>query len=200
MWRTDPMFFLFQASTDQSAVDIMIAFLLSSLASTVTQLLLIIALMSKVAWEVFVIFVPITAICVWYQVNHVLKTVHKINSLILMIYHNVLQYFSLQQCYIPSARELSRLIGVAKALVIQHFAETISGATTIRSFDQEQRFCETSMKCINGYSSQSSIIQLQCNGCALAWTCCRLSYSSALWQFWSCFLREWFIRVCKLKI
>jgi hypothetical protein len=34
----------------------------------------------------------------------------------------------MQQYYIPAARELSRLIGVCNAPVIQNFAETISGA------------------------------------------------------------------------
>ena len=36
--------------------------------------------------------------------------------------------------------------------MIQHFAETISGAMTIRGFDQESRFCKTSVKLINEYS------------------------------------------------
>ena len=52
----------------------------------------------------------------------------------------------MQQYYIPSARELSRLVGVCKAPVIQHFTETISGATTIRSFDEESRFRDKNMK------------------------------------------------------
>ena len=62
-----------------------------------------------------------------------------------------LQFF-MQQYYIPSARELSRLVGVCKAPVIQHFAETISGVTTIRGFDHESRFRETNMKLMDGYS------------------------------------------------
>ncbi|KAJ8445566.1 hypothetical protein Cgig2_012454 [Carnegiea gigantea] len=112
-----------RASTDQSAVDVNIPYLLAQFAFTTIQLLGIIVVMSQVAWQVFVIFIPITAISLWYQ-----------------------------QYYLPSARELSRLIGVTKAPVIQHFAETISGAVTIRSFDQESRFCETSLKLINSYS------------------------------------------------
>ncbi|KAK7838992.1 abc transporter c family member 3 [Quercus suber] len=52
----------------------------------------------------------------------------------------------MQQYYLPSARELSRLVGVCKAPVIQHFTETISGATTIRSFDEESRFRDKNMK------------------------------------------------------
>ncbi|KAF9666513.1 hypothetical protein SADUNF_Sadunf16G0236900 [Salix dunnii] len=57
-----------------------------------------------------------------------------------------------QRYYIPSARELSRLVGVCKTPVIQHFAETISGAATIRSFDQQSRFQETNMKVTDAFS------------------------------------------------
>ena len=52
----------------------------------------------------------------------------------------------MQRYYLPSARELSRLVGVCKAPVIQHFSETISAATTIRSFDKESRFRDKNMK------------------------------------------------------
>ncbi|CAJ2633076.1 unnamed protein product [Trifolium pratense] len=54
--------------------------------------------------------------------------------------------------YLPSGRELSRLVGVSRAPIIQHFAETISGTSTIRSFDQQSRFLETNMKLVDGYS------------------------------------------------
>lgn len=57
-----------------------------------------------------------------------------------------------QKYYIPSGRELSRLVGVSKAPVIQHFAETISGTSTIRSFDQVSRFQQTNMNLMDGYS------------------------------------------------
>ena len=60
--------------------------------------------------------------------------------------------FMFQQYYLPSARELARLVGVHQAPVIQHFAETISGSTTIRSFGQEYRFRETNMMLIDGSS------------------------------------------------
>ena len=58
----------------------------------------------------------------------------------------------MQQYYLPCARELSRLVGVTKAPLIQFFSETISGAITIRSFDQESRFCDTNVKLVHGYS------------------------------------------------
>ncbi|PON43468.1 ATP-binding cassette containing protein [Parasponia andersonii] len=114
---------LSRASTDQSAVDMNISYQVSSLAFSMIQLLGIIIVMSQVAWQVFIVFVPVILACIWYQ-----------------------------QYYIPSARELARLVGVCKAPVIQHFAETISGSTTIRSFDQESRFRDTNMKLMDGYS------------------------------------------------
>ena len=81
----------------------------------------------------------------------------------------------LQQYYIPTARELARLGGVCKAPVIQHFAETISGSTTIRSFDQESRFRDTSMKLIDGYSRPKFHI-----AGAMEWLCFRLDMLSSI--------------------
>ncbi|KAL2926243.1 ABC transporter C family member 3 [Bienertia sinuspersici] len=80
-----------------------------------------------------------------------------------------------RQYYIPSARELCRLVGVTKAPVLQHFSETISGATTIRSFDQESRFFDTSVKLVNGYSRPKFY-----NAAAMEWLCFRLDMLSSL--------------------
>lgn len=81
----------------------------------------------------------------------------------------------MQQYYLPSARELSRLVGVCKAPVIQHFAETISGATTIRSFDHESRFRKTNMKLMDAYSRPKFNI-----AAAMEWLCFRLDMFSAI--------------------
>ncbi|KAI8552989.1 hypothetical protein RHMOL_Rhmol06G0310300 [Rhododendron molle] len=112
-----------RASTDQSAVDLNVPGAVWGVAFSMIQLLGVVAVLSQVAWQVFITFIPVIATCIW-----------------------------LQQYYIPSARELARLNGVCKAPVIQHFAETISGSTTIRSFDQESRFKELSLKLIDGHS------------------------------------------------
>ncbi|XP_044482656.1 ABC transporter C family member 3-like [Mangifera indica] len=112
-----------RASTDQSAVDLNVPMQIGGFAFGIIQLLAIIIVMSQVAWQAFIVFIPVISTCIWYQ-----------------------------QYYISSARELSRLVGVCKAPVIQHFAETISGTTTIRSFDQESRFQNTNMKLMDGYS------------------------------------------------
>ncbi|CAN1230677.1 ABC transporter C family member 3 [Linum grandiflorum] len=139
-----------RASTDQSAVDQQIPYQLGTVAFAIIQLLGIVAVMSQVAWQVFIVCVPVIAISIWYQ-----------------------------QYYIPAARELSRLVGVCKAPLIQHFAETISGATTIRSFDQQPRFQHTSLKLTDAYSRP----QFHSAG-AMEWLCFRLDlFSSIVFAF-----------------
>ncbi|GAA0158217.1 ATP-binding cassette [Lithospermum erythrorhizon] len=135
-----------RASTDQSAVDLSIPFQVGSFAFSIIQLLGIIAVMSQVAWQVFIVFIPVIAVCVW-----------------------------LQQYYINSARELSRLVGVCKAPIIQHFAETISGSSTIRSFDQGSRFQDTSMKLIDSYSRPKFH-----TASAMEWLCIRMDMLSLI--------------------
>ncbi|KAM3744028.1 hypothetical protein ACB098_06G020800 [Castanea mollissima] len=137
---------LSRASTDQSAVDFSILNEMGAIAFSIIRLLGIIAVMSQTAWQVFIIFIPVIAACIWYQ-----------------------------QYYIPSARELSRLVGVCKAPVIQHFTETISGATTIRSFDEESRFRDTNMKLADANSRP------RCNiAGAMEWLCFRLDMLSSV--------------------
>ncbi|GKV44606.1 hypothetical protein SLEP1_g51770 [Rubroshorea leprosula] len=82
---------------------------------------------------------------------------------------------TLQQYYISSARELARLVGVCKSPVIQNFSETISGATTIRSFDEEPRFREKNMKLSDSFSRP-----VFHNIGAIAWLCFRLDLLSSI--------------------
>ncbi|CAH9095193.1 unnamed protein product [Cuscuta epithymum] len=133
-----------RASTDQSAVDLDIPFQVGTFAFTMIQLASIIAVMSQVAWQVFVVFIPVIAMCIY-----------------------------LEQYYIPSARELARFVGVCKAPIIQHFAETISGSTTIRSFEQEARFRDLNMKLIDAYNRP----KFHTAG-AMEWLCFRLDMLS----------------------
>lgn len=58
-----------QASRDQSVLDLKMANKLGWCAFSIIQLLGTIAVMSPAAWEVFVIFIPVTAVCIWYQVG-----------------------------------------------------------------------------------------------------------------------------------
>ncbi|CAL9018040.1 unnamed protein product [Prunus brigantina] len=135
-----------RASTDQNVVDLNMPGQIGGLANSMIQLLAIIAVISQVAWQVFIIFIPVIAICIW-----------------------------LQKYYISSARELARLVGVCKAPVIQHFAETISGSTTIRSFDQESRFRDTNMKLMDGYGRP-----MFHTAAAMEWLCFRLDMLSSI--------------------
>ncbi|CAK9308685.1 unnamed protein product [Citrullus colocynthis] len=135
-----------RASTDQSATDMDIPFQVGAFCINVIQLLGIIVVMSQVAWQVFIIFIPVMTLCIWYE-----------------------------QYYIPLARELSRLIGVCKAPVKQLLSETISGSTTIRSFDQESRFKDANMKLIDAYSRPKFH-----NAAAMEWLCFRLYLLSSI--------------------
>ena len=79
----------------------------------------------------------------------------------------------------PASRELSRLSRVCEAPVIQFFKETISGITTIRSFDQESRFQQTYMKIVDAYSRPE--FQL---AAAMKWLMLRLeTYSCITFSF-----------------
>ncbi|CAF2155428.1 unnamed protein product [Brassica napus] len=135
-----------RASTDQSAVDLDIPYQFSSLAVTVIQVIGIIGVMSQVSWLVFLVFIPVVAASIWYQ-----------------------------RYYIAAARELSRLDGVCKAPLIQHFSETISGSTTIRSFNQESRFRGDNMRLSDAYSRPKFYL-----AGAVEWLCFRLDMLSSL--------------------
>ncbi|KAF9589029.1 hypothetical protein IFM89_018268 [Coptis chinensis] len=111
------------ASTDQTDVDLGITTMMGGTASTTISLLGIIGVMSRGAWQVFIIFFPVLGACIWYQ-----------------------------QYYIAAARELVRLAEVCRAPLVQHLTESISGMTTIRSFDQEPRFMETNLKLADNWS------------------------------------------------
>uniref|UniRef100_A0A803N046 ABC-type xenobiotic transporter n=1 Tax=Chenopodium quinoa TaxID=63459 RepID=A0A803N046_CHEQI len=107
-------------STDQASLDTGTPNRVGGFAFSLISLLAVIGVMSLVVWQVYMIFIPVIAVSLWYQ-----------------------------KFYITSARELSRLVGVNKAPVIQHFSESISGVAVIRSFGRESRFCETSTSLIN---------------------------------------------------
>ncbi|KAI3905682.1 hypothetical protein MKW92_028266 [Papaver armeniacum] len=137
---------LSRASTDQSAADINIPYQIGYFVISVIQLIGIIAVMSQITWQVFIVFIPVIALCIWYM-----------------------------QYYLSGARELARLVGVCKAPVIQHFAETILGSTTIRSFNQEQRFMDTNLKLTDAYSRPKFYA-----AAAMEWLCFRLDLFSSI--------------------
>lgn len=112
-----------RASTDQATVDTDIPYRLAGLVFAMIQLLSIIFIMSQIAWPIFVLFLIIIAISAWYQ-----------------------------GYYISSARELARMVGIRKAPVLHHFSETVSGAATIRCFNQGEKFLAKSFALIDDYT------------------------------------------------
>ncbi|VAI08526.1 unnamed protein product [Triticum turgidum subsp. durum] len=102
-------------------------------------------ILNRVAWQVFVVFVPVIIIFLCYQ-----------------------------RYYIETARELQRLVGVCKAPIIQHFAESISGSTTIRSFGKENQFVLTNSHLIDADSRPKFY-----NAAAMEWLCFRLDTLSS---------------------
>lgn len=57
-----------------------------------------------------------------------------------------------QRYYIPTARELARLSGIQRAPILHHFAESLSGAATIRAFEQEDRCSKVNLGLIDSHS------------------------------------------------
>ncbi|PIA65043.1 hypothetical protein AQUCO_00100490v1 [Aquilegia coerulea] len=108
------------ASKDQDEVDFNIPAVMGGFAMNTIRLFSVIFVMAQGAWQVCIIYVPVAVACISYQ-----------------------------QYYIAAARELVRLTGVSNAPLKQHFTESISGLTTIKSFNQEKRFTETNMKLID---------------------------------------------------
>uniref|UniRef100_A0A3B6ENG0 ABC transporter C family member 13 n=1 Tax=Triticum aestivum TaxID=4565 RepID=A0A3B6ENG0_WHEAT len=135
-----------RASTDQSLVDTSIANRMGSIAFAFIQLGGTVVVMSQVAWQVFVVFIPVIAICLWYQ-----------------------------RYYIDTARELQRMVGICKAPIIQHFVESITGSTIIRSFGKENQFLATNNQLMDAYSRPKFY-----NAGAMEWLCFRMDMLSSL--------------------
>ncbi|PKA63454.1 ABC transporter C family member 3 [Apostasia shenzhenica] len=135
-----------RASTDQSEVDTSIPNQIGSLAFTIIQLIGIIAVMSQAAWQIFIIFFPMIGLSIWYQ-----------------------------QYYIDTGRELARLAGVCKAPIIQHFSESLSGTTTIRSFNHESRFVAINSQRLDEFNRP----RFHTAG-AMEWLCFRLDVLSSI--------------------
>eukprot|EP00250_Pteridium_aquilinum_P019795 c24578_g1_i1 orf=79-3915(-) len=129
-----------RASTDQSAMDFDVALRLGGVAFSFIQLVAIFAVMSQTVWELMLLFIPAFGVCIW-----------------------------MQRYYVASARELARLVGVNKSPVLQHFGESISGASTIRAFNKQDHFMKKNLQLIDDYSRP-----LFHNIAAMEWLCFRL--------------------------
>ncbi|KAL5214771.1 hypothetical protein ABZP36_003923 [Zizania latifolia] len=112
-----------RVSNDQSVLDLEIANKLGWCVFSVIQILGTIGVMSQVAWPVFAIFIPVTVVC-----------------------------FMCQRYYIPTARELARLSQIQRAPILHHFAESLSGASSIRAYGQKDRFRKSNLGLVDNHS------------------------------------------------
>ncbi|KAM3389632.1 hypothetical protein ACQJBY_011653 [Aegilops geniculata] len=133
-----------RVSSDQSVLDLEIASKLGWCAFSVIQILGTIGVMSQVAWPVFAIFIPVTAIC-----------------------------YAFQRYYIPTARELARLSQIQRAPILHHFAESLTGAASIRAYGQKDRFRKANINLVNNHSRPWFH-----NISAVEWLCFRLNMLS----------------------
>ncbi|XP_043693694.1 ABC transporter C family member 3-like isoform X4 [Telopea speciosissima] len=137
---------LFKASIDQSALDTSIPHDIEGFLMSVIAFVGTTVVMSQIAWKMLIVFIPLTVTCIWYQ-----------------------------RYYICAARELSRLFGVCHAPIIQHFVESSLGSTTIRCFNQEERFMDTNLKLVDGYSRP----KFHFSG-AIEWLCFRMDMLASI--------------------
>ncbi|KAK3145251.1 hypothetical protein QOZ80_4AG0326240 [Eleusine coracana subsp. coracana] len=111
---------LSRASSDQTTIDVVLAFFVGLTISTYISVFSTIIVTCQVAWPSVIAVIPLLLLNIWYRNR-----------------------------YLATSRELTRLEGVTKAPVIDHFSETVLGATTIRSFGKEKEFFQGNLDRIN---------------------------------------------------
>ncbi|KAF3777165.1 ABC transporter C family member 5 [Nymphaea thermarum] len=154
-----------RVSVDQSVVDLDIPFRLGGFASTTIQLLGIVGVMSKVTWQVLLLFVPMAAACLWMQ--------DMIDSKGNWMPDPDISESCVAKYYMASSRELVRLISIQKSPVIHLFAESIAGAATIRGFGQEKRFMKRNLNLLDSFARP-----FFCSVAAIEWLCLRMELLS----------------------
>lgn len=58
----------------------------------------------------------------------------------------------MQRYQIPAARELARLYKIQRAPILHHFAESLSGASSIRAYGQKDRFRKANLGLLDNHS------------------------------------------------
>ncbi|XP_047065452.1 ABC transporter C family member 14-like [Lolium rigidum] len=111
---------LSRASSDQTTIDDVLAFFVGLTISMYISVFSTIIVTCQVAWPSVIAVIPLLLLSIWYRNQ-----------------------------YLGTSRELTRLEGVTKAPIIDHFTETVVGATTIRCFNKESEFFQENLDRIN---------------------------------------------------
>ncbi|XP_073119316.1 ABC transporter C family member 10-like [Henckelia pumila] len=111
---------LSRVSSDLSVVDLDVPFNLLSAAAMTSNCYSYMVVLAVITWQVVLIALP-------------------------MIFF----VMRLQRYYFSSARELMRINGTTKSLVANHLAESMAGVTTIRAFEEEERFFAMNLQFID---------------------------------------------------
>ncbi|XP_039819900.1 ABC transporter C family member 4-like [Panicum virgatum] len=111
---------LSRASSDQSKIDTSLVFYVGYATSMCISVVTTIAVTCQVAWPSVIAVLPLLLLNLWYRNR-----------------------------YIATSRELTRLQGVTRAPIIDHFTETFLGAPTVRCFRKEDEFYQTNLDRIN---------------------------------------------------
>lgn len=76
-----------------------------------------------------------------------------------------------QAYYIATARELARMVGTRKSPILHHFAESITGAATVRCFNKQDYFVQ---RCISLVDDYSRVAFHNCG--TMEWLCVRINF------------------------
>ncbi|KAA8533661.1 hypothetical protein F0562_030905 [Nyssa sinensis] len=102
---------LSRLSSDLSIVDLDVPFSFISTVAATTNAYSNLGVLAVVTWQVLFISIPMGLLAI-----------------------------RLQRYYFASAKELMRINGTTKSFVANHLSESVAGATTIRAFEEEDRF------------------------------------------------------------
>ncbi|KAJ6326665.1 hypothetical protein OIU78_013703 [Salix suchowensis] len=115
---------LSRVSSDLNTVDLDVAFKLAvSLGSTLNAYTSL-GILAILTWPVLFLIIPMVYLCI-----------------------------VVQRYYFSTAKELIRISGTTKSSVVNHLAESIAGAMTIRAFGEEDRFFSHSLDLIDANAS-----------------------------------------------
>jgi ATP-binding cassette subfamily C (CFTR/MRP) protein 1 len=80
---------------------------------------------------------------------------------------------AMQRYYIPTGRELARVSEIQRAPILHHFAESLTGAASIRAYGQKDRFSKANICLVNKHSQPWFH-----STSAIEWLCFRLNMLS----------------------